>query len=1015
MSGTSFELVNSVVRAGAGTGKTTNLTKTVIQTASDFYAAHGRLPNMVVTTFTRKATEELRERITTELFKSDQPELFSLVQSKQHLQISTIHGVLSLFLRQYGQLVGLEAGFTVSDNEVSAKMAKRVLHDVIQDDPNALELMDHYSFEQLLGLLLIRRRKMLEQPQLRAFNPQELKASVQQFIGYKMADLDRVLCLIADESSSDKWVDYAGHFRSCLKQAESDLDITKALENLKAWGRKPPYTKKKPPFTDSLNGEFETLKKEFDSLSNKEGLSPKYFEKYIELASYIDELGKNFDSILKQEKYSTGLIDSEDLELFSLDILRQEPELGSAFASSWDYWLVDEYQDTSPTQVEIMSKLRGSRPVYMVGDPQQSIYLFRGARVEVFKQEEKRILESGGKGGLLSKNYRSRPELLKAINDIVKDLGEGFSPMQPREESYDAKAEVLTLLKSAKSDDEPYQGIVNYIIEKVNAGAKLDDFCVLAKANNTLLKVSQALEASGLSCSVHAASGYFSRREVIDMLSLLKFLVNPHDNLNLVRLLKSPWFRFADENILQFKSKDTHSYWIKMSELFPDDIRVRKLKESLAMSEKLGYLEAFRTLLFDSGIVDLSHWHDSTGRRESNIWKLITELRSQERLSGFNPVQLFRRFERALDKLDDESDAVASKEPNRVNLMTIHKSKGLKFKYVILPNMEKSFRGSSSRGHDILFMDDEKLNRWSPLAPVGDKREYKHSAGALFALEEMSEREKQEALRLLYVAVTRAEAGLCFQATYDEEPSESSWAHLLSCWKSGEGVHEKEQYSFTVKYSPFEKLQLESLQDKKAKTVREPFELKAESGTKQRFSVTSLIEGLAKAQPEQQATQNIERIAKSIKAPSLGSILHGVFERMRYQEHFDLVTYLSDKLGDEAESFIESTDYVLGLNEPPMADLIQTGHVEWGFQVKTSKGILEGQIDLWAEQGGHVWVVDYKSGSTKHSDKAFQQLKYYAWALNKAFGHKSFKLAVVYPLSAEVKVQDFSDLDGIEV
>ena len=92
MQSTSFELKNKVVRAGAGAGKTTNLTTSVLQIASDFYKANDRLPNMVVTTFTRKATEELRERITSELFKSDEPALFGLVQSKQHLQISTIHG-----------------------------------------------------------------------------------------------------------------------------------------------------------------------------------------------------------------------------------------------------------------------------------------------------------------------------------------------------------------------------------------------------------------------------------------------------------------------------------------------------------------------------------------------------------------------------------------------------------------------------------------------------------------------------------------------------------------------------------------------------------------------------------------------------------------------------------------------------------------------------------------------------------------------------------------------------------
>ena len=698
-----------------------------------------------------------------------------------------------------------------------------------------------------------------------------------------------------------------------------------------------------------------------------------------------------------------------------MDILRQEPELGRAFASSWDYWLVDEYQDTSPLQVEIMLKLRGDRPVYMVGDPQQSIYLFRGARIEVFEHEEQRILEQGGDGELLSKNYRSRPELLMAINDLVEDLGERFSSMDPREDQFDPNVEVLTLLKTSKSEEKPYQGVVNYILDKVEKGAGLGDFCVLAKANNTLLKVAKALEAAGLSCSVHAAAGYFTRREVMDMMSILKFLVNPHDNHNLVRLFKSPWFRLDDSFLLEAGKSKPISHWTFLSESYSDNTLFQVLKDSLKYADSVGYIEAFRKLLFDSGMVDLSHWHDSTGRRESNIWKLMTELRSQERLSGFNPVEVFRKFERALLKLDDESDAVASKEPDRINLMTIHKSKGLKFKYVILPNMEKVFRQSKSRGHDMLFVDNEMEKRWSPLAPVGSNREYKHSAGALLALDMLSKREEEESLRLLYVAFTRAQEALCFHSILDEKPPENSWADLLKVWKLPEGIQQTDHYTTRMLVSPFEPRRFHNSVGAESIKPRPRYEECMDAGTKKRFSVTSLVEGLSQSSPVKQAEVSLEQISKSIKAPSLGSILHNVFERMKYQSDFDSVTYLADKLGEEADAFIESTDFVTELQEPPMIKLIEKGHVEWGFQVKTTKGILEGQIDLWAHHNEETWVVDYKSGSTRHSDKAFEQLKYYAWALNKAFGYAEFKLAVVYPLSQEVKVQEFSELGKIEL
>ena len=302
MQSTSFELKNKVVRAGAGAGKTTNLTHSVLDIASDFYKAHERLPNMVVTTFTRKATEELRERITSELFKCDEAALFGLVQSKQHLQISTIHGVLSLFLRQYGSLVGLEAGFTVSDSDVSQRMAKRVLHDLVQNFSGSLELMDHYSFEQLLGVLLVRRRKLLESPVYKPYTTEELKKCVEAYVFPRIEGFSRVLKLIQEQSSSDKWVDYAGHFQNIISQLKKDFEFTKAQESIKAWGRKPSFSKKKAPHDETLHDEFEALKKEFDSMSKKTGLNPNSFQQYIRLSQLIDDLGKKFDEALKAEK-----------------------------------------------------------------------------------------------------------------------------------------------------------------------------------------------------------------------------------------------------------------------------------------------------------------------------------------------------------------------------------------------------------------------------------------------------------------------------------------------------------------------------------------------------------------------------------------------------------------------------------------------------------------------------------------------------------------------------------------
>ena len=306
-------------------------------------------------------------------------------------------------------------------------------------------------------------------------------------------------------------------------------------------------------------------KKRFEGLFKKTSLHPKYFNDFVKYSEQIENLGTVYDQKIKDEKFELGLLSSDDLELFTADILRTEPDLAKAFASHWDYWLVDEYQDTSPLQVEIMSQLRGDSPVYMVGDPQQSIYLFRGARVEVFDKESKRIIKAGGQSSELTKNYRSKPELLAAINDLIKDLGPSFEQMHPRLDEFNPEVEALRIVQTTKEDEYNYQGIIKFITDKLNSGAELGDFCVLGKTNNLLLKVASELESAGLFCSVHSASGYYSRREIIDLISLLKFLVNPHDNMNLIRLLKSPWFRVEDSLLSQLK-KTTLCFYVDFAQ-----------------------------------------------------------------------------------------------------------------------------------------------------------------------------------------------------------------------------------------------------------------------------------------------------------------------------------------------------------------------------------------------------------------------------------------------------------------
>ena len=115
-------------------------------------------------------------------------------------------------------------------------------------------------------------------------------------------------------------------------------------------------------------------------------------------------------------KRRTGELTLADLDSLALQIIEKFPDSAEEFSSTWDYFMLDEYQDTSPLQVKILNAIIRDKTCFVVGDPQQSIYLFRGARSEVFEKKQTEMQQSGAQVDFLETNYRSEPTLMNFIN-----------------------------------------------------------------------------------------------------------------------------------------------------------------------------------------------------------------------------------------------------------------------------------------------------------------------------------------------------------------------------------------------------------------------------------------------------------------------------------------------------------------------------------------------------------------------------------------------------------------------
>jgi ATP-dependent helicase/nuclease subunit A len=975
MQGTAPELKNYIVRAGAGAGKTRGLVEKVVEIFR-LFQARGLVPRLVVTTFTRKATQELKERLTEHACREQDPALLKFVTDPVRLNISTIHGLLNIFLRQFGHLAGMDAGFQLISAGESNTMARLALREAVLSQPNGLSWLETYGFDRILQMCRRFEAALREQGGIAPASVADIRAAAQTEIDRWKNELKELSMAILEEVDEPKWVDFGGALRDFISTWNGD---SQGLEALPAKPRRSKSLAHLESWFARTEGTIDAFKKEMNKPCWSQSRWPEMASEWARFA----ELAEEFSRLFNEAKESGARYELADLELKAIEIVRTKPFLASMFAENWDFWMIDEYQDTSPLQVACLEALINGKPTYYVGDPQQSIYLFRGAEVRVFDQAEEAVTKKNGERILLRRNYRSQPDLLHWINDFMSSVSKDFGRMEPREEATEPSRSCVRLLKAADEAQE-LNAIVNRVQALIQQGASLEKICILGRTHRTLIEVSRALRERGFPTHVHASRGFSLRREVIDAKALWKFLVNPHDNLNLAVLLRSPWFYVPDQLIRDWMSDGPKSLWRKLTDTKELPESLCRLRHVQARQSELGLARAFEEGLCDAAYLDLSLINDPAGRKESNLWKLILKARELEQEGG-KSILNFLGEDPGSDLLDiTEGDATSAQEPNCINLMTIHGSKGLQFEHVILPRMGESPRTS----HTPPF--DSKDGKF--FFPVFDESEMESDHKSPFTpspldyvkVRDQRERELGEFDRWLYVAVTRAQSTLTLSWS---EVNRDSWVARSPMFAQEPGVYSKPFYRYEVVGDDQPGLDYAAT-SANAKCLRARWS-KDDLQNEERKSVSDLID----AKPYVGDKTDFMR---RWQAQNLGTRIHRALEAVKY----------GHEPPDESE---EAVRLVLGLSNPPMETLIQVGEAEWGFQVATATQTVEGQIDLWGKLDGKLYVVDYKSGSPKGKDKAFRQLSLYGWALRK-FGHtESIELVVIYPMIGKVESQTFDD------
>lgn len=963
--------LKKIIKAGAGAGKTTTLVNELFQFFVQFKEQNKKVPKIIVTTFTKKATQELKERLLKKAIEENSEEFFSYINNKSLIFISTIHGVLNLFLKQNTEAFGFKKNIEILTENEEELLFEKNLRQIFVAHEELSELLQFYSIQELYHFCLDYQEMIRTESDYQFYSEAEFQTVIQNTMDQVIKDLDQSTAGLAQEKLTKSWEAWVQSYR--VQRGSS----TQGYQWLVDWedsqeSTKPRKGKEENEPLYSLQVQFLGAVEKLRDYADRGYLVENALLDFNKKMSLLKNLGDHFLKLSSSVKQKNSQISLRDIEFLTVEELEKNKEIYFQFSSEWDFWMIDEYQDTSPLQEKILQVLIGDSSNFLVGDPQQSIYLFRGARSEIF-QEKFQVYQKTGHSHTLVKNYRSSAGVLHFINDFFTSEFRQFQAMEVTKSasSLDCDIQYVEYSTEVELSDAVALEIQNLIRKNV----ALDEIVVLSRTNKELIDLEKKLKQIGIPYFYHSSGNFYKKREVLDVLMFIKFLYNPFDDLNLISLLRSPWIGFSEDEILKVKkSSFKNESFIAALSRYIQDVRTERLSFYLQQFAREGLMETLKRFLFEGGLLLTSCYQDETGQRESNIWKLLTwinDLNSDPYRDILEEVNSLLSASYVDMEMASESSAII--EPKRVQLMTVHASKGLQFKHVLLLSADKRPRASTVK----TFAKDEKRRQWSFLIknPMDDSNVYSPLAQEQKQIQ--SERESDEFWRLLYVALTRAKEQIIIFS--NEKPESSSWAFRLRQYlqrvsssvaqDSAPGAAHSLGLvvsSSSVAENRF-KCQFLKITPEHVKNLASARVLKNEKSTLL-FDPQILF---SKAKGTEKELQEAISYTSSHKYFDLRKTISGVLKKESGVElHFDY------EKSDKHLSLLKRMN-----SQIPWTEILRSGHKEFGFSYLFQDKTYTGSIDLWGQCDGKVYLVDYKTGDKVDSQSHFDQLKFYAQSL----------------------------------
>ena len=831
-----------LVSAAAGSGKTRVLVERLMERVLD-PDAPANLDDFLIITFTKAAAAELREKIAADL----QARL-ALTPENRHLQrqttrlyltqISTVHAFCAGLLRTYSAQLELPADFGILE-EQEAKLLRtqameetlRLLYRQLDTDAAlraAVDCIGHGRDDRALrqSVLSCYEAAMCS-PRPEAWMEQACRA-LHTGPGQKPEDtvwgrfflfelqrtaaaceellLEAAALCRRDPALEEKY----------RQPLEAGAASAARLKEAHTWDEACLLRAKLPPLAAVRKCEDPELRARIQEMKTRAGAELRKIQSVFYAGSEevmrqlqmtelpvrgLMELVRRFARVYTQEKRRRRALDFSDLEHETLRLLLKpdgsRTPAAEEISGQFREILVDEFQDSNAIQELIYEAVsREGRNRFMVGDVKQSIYRFRMAQPEIFlsKFDAYPTAEQARPGEarkiLLSQNFRSRPEILAAVNDVFslimsRESGELaytadqalYPRPQPFPETPQKKVELHCIeldIETAEDEadaqkvQEEAEFVAGRVAELLSDGTQISDgdtlrpvragdIAILLRATkNTAETYARALQRRGIPTAADRRENLLESAEVQILISILETIDDPHRDIPLLSALASPVFSFSPQELAEIRQADDSADFIdamravrqperKLSDFLSWLARMRALARQLSVPELL------EELLDTQGIGDIfSALADGQQRtaRLTAFQDFAKSFRADERWSLF-------RFCTYLSELRAQEQAVPMSQPasdDAVRIMSVHSSKGLEFPVVFLADLSHQMN-KAEREARVLF--DQTLFAGADAVDL-EQRSYSAALSKMAVARKNAVQATAEEMRILYVAMTRA-------------------------------------------------------------------------------------------------------------------------------------------------------------------------------------------------------------------------------------------------------------------